>query len=28
VRFVSENIDMYTLAILCVRDDGRVLGDF
>jgi prepilin-type N-terminal cleavage/methylation domain-containing protein len=28
VRFVSENIDMATLAILCVRDDGRVLGDF
>jgi len=28
VRFVSENIDMDTLRLLCVRDDGNVIGEF
>jgi len=28
VRFISDNIDMYTLTLLSVRDDGMVLGEF
>ena len=28
VRFISENIDMYTLTILAVRDDGKPVGEF
>ncbi|WP_437230772.1 DUF1559 domain-containing protein [Planctomicrobium sp. SH661] len=28
VRFISENINMLTLRILCSRDDGQVLGEF
>lgn len=28
VRFVSENLDMSTLTLLAVRDDGKVLGEF
>ena len=28
VRFLSDNIDMYTYTLLAVRDDGRVLGEF
>lgn len=28
VRFISENIDFDTLAQLCVRDDGRTIGEF
>jgi prepilin-type processing-associated H-X9-DG protein len=28
VRFVSDNIDMTTLALLAVRDDGKVIGEF
>ena len=28
VRFVSTNIDTYTLASLLTRDCGEVLGDF
>ena len=28
VRFISENIEMDTLRELCVRDDGKVVGDF
>ena len=28
VRFISDNIDMGTLAILAVRDDGKPVGEF
>ncbi|MEQ8638925.1 DUF1559 domain-containing protein [Gimesia maris] len=28
VRFLSENIDMETLRQLCVRDDGKVVGEY
>jgi hypothetical protein len=28
VRFISDNIDMQTLRLLCSRNDGRVLGEF
>ncbi len=28
VRFVSENIDMGTLRLLAVRDDGNIIGEF
>jgi hypothetical protein len=28
VRFISDNIDMGTLAILSVRDDGKPVGEF
>lgn len=28
VRFISDNIDMLTLRLLCSRNDGRVLGEF
>ena len=28
VRFISDNIDMTTLALLAVRDDGKVVGEF
>ncbi|MDB5390077.1 MAG: hypothetical protein JWM11_5723 [Planctomycetaceae bacterium] len=28
VRFISDNINMQTLAQLCTRDDGTPLGDF
>lgn len=28
VRFISDNINMQTLAVLCTRDDGMVIGDF
>ncbi len=28
VRFISDNIDMDTLTLLAVRDDGRVMGEF
>ncbi|MES2791910.1 MAG: DUF1559 domain-containing protein [Planctomycetota bacterium] len=28
VRFVSDNINFLTLAQLCVRDDGMVLGEY
>jgi prepilin-type N-terminal cleavage/methylation domain-containing protein len=28
VRFLSENIDMFTLTVLAVRDDGKVVGEF
>ncbi|QDV52220.1 DUF1559 domain-containing protein [Gimesia fumaroli] len=28
VRFISENIDMDTLRQLCVRDDGKVIGEY
>ncbi|HAW28833.1 MAG TPA: prepilin-type cleavage/methylation domain-containing protein, partial [Planctomycetaceae bacterium] len=28
VRFISENIDMETLRQLCVRDDGKVVGEY
>jgi prepilin-type N-terminal cleavage/methylation domain-containing protein len=27
-RFISDNINMQTLAQLCTRDDGMVIGDF
>lgn len=27
-RFLSNNLDMLTLRLLCNRDDGRVLGEF
>ncbi|MBA4030017.1 MAG: prepilin-type cleavage/methylation domain-containing protein [Planctomyces sp.] len=28
VRFISDNIDFQTLKILCIRDDGQVVGEF
>ena len=28
VTFISENIDMETLRQLCVRDDGKVVGEY
>jgi len=28
VRFISDNINMQTLAQLCTRDDGIPMGDF
>jgi prepilin-type N-terminal cleavage/methylation domain-containing protein len=28
VRFISDNIDMLTLRLLCSRNDGQVLGEF
>lgn len=28
VRFISDNIDMGTLTLLAVRDDGKVIGEF
>ncbi|HET6423654.1 MAG TPA: DUF1559 domain-containing protein [Planctomycetaceae bacterium] len=28
VRFISDNIDMYVLTILAVRDDDKPVGDF
>jgi hypothetical protein len=28
VRFISDNIDMLTLRLLCSRNDGRVMGEF
>jgi len=28
VRFISDNIDMYTLTVLAVRDDGKPVGEF
>lgn len=27
-RFISDNIDMYTLRLLATRNDGKVMGDF
>ncbi len=27
-RFISDNIDMRTLRLLCTRNDGQVLGEF
>jgi len=28
VRFIGDNIDMYTLTVLSVRDDGKPVGEF
>ena len=28
VRFISDNIDMYTLTVLSVRDDNKSVGEF
>ena len=28
VRFISDNIDLLTLTLLAVRDDGRVMGEY
>jgi|688.fasta_scaffold302408_1 prepilin-type N-terminal cleavage/methylation domain-containing protein len=27
-RFISDNIDLLTLRLLCTRNDGRVIGEF
>lgn len=28
VRFIADNINMFTLRCLCTRDDGKTLGEF
>lgn len=28
VRFISDNVNMFTLRCLCTRDDNQIMGDF